>query len=172
MEEKVRIITNRFYIRDLEEKDVSYDYLSWLRDSNVGRWIETAQELQTLQDLRVYVRNKYYSTNCEFFGIFERLTNRHIGNIKYEPISLTFNGAVMGVLLGNPEYRGKGVFGEIFEPSSQIIRTKYGIRRIYLGVDNKNKSALRAYEKCGFCPANLTSEEKNRFGAVSLIRQI
>ena len=40
----------------------------------------------------------------------------------------------MGVLIGNPNYRGKEVFKEIFLKTSEHMFIKYKINYIYLGL--------------------------------------
>ena len=74
----------------------------------------------------------------------------HIGNIKYDPIDLKNKFAIMGILIGNKNYRGKGTFKEVFCETSQEIYKKYKIKKIYLGLSNKNAIAKKAYEKVGF----------------------
>ena len=56
----------------------------------------------------------------------------------------------MGVLIGNPNYRGKEVFKEIFLKTSEHMFIKYKINYIYLGLKKKNSNALNAYKKLGF----------------------
>ena len=56
----------------------------------------------------------------------------------------------MGVLIGNPNYRGKKVFKEVFVKTSEHIFNKYKINNIYLGLKKNNLNALNAYKKLGF----------------------
>ena len=162
------LATPRFVVRTLVEDDVSPVYLSWLHNAATAKFIETAGQDQTLQSLRDYVRQRLINENCEFFGVFERVTGLHIGNIKFEPISTDLDGAVMGVLIGDPAYRGKGVFAEVFKLTSEFVAEKFDVTRILLGVDEGNHAAVQAYAKYGFTPVELNAAERHCFGNVSM----
>jgi RimJ/RimL family protein N-acetyltransferase len=62
----------------------------------------------------------------------------------------------MGVLIGDASYRGKGVVAEVLIVSANWLRLNRQIREIWLGVDKENASAIRAYEKIGFCVADVS----------------
>ena len=85
-----------------------------------------------------------------FFGIFSRESNEHIGNIKFEPINFHNKTAIMGILIGEEGWRGRGVTPEVIKSSSEWLNKQYDINRIALGVDSKNIAAIKAYEKIGF----------------------
>lgn len=79
-----------------------------------------------------------------FLGIFERATQRHIGNIKFEPVDRQAGYAVFGILIGDADFRGKGVVAEVIAASSVWLKWQ-GLREIVLGVDMDNEPAIRAY---------------------------
>ena len=139
-----------------------------MRDKTTMTWIDSAKNFETLESLREYVRKNTGRSGCQLFGIFEKNTRSHIGNIKYEPISTSLNGAVMGVLIGAAHYRGKGVFREVFVPTAKKVSVDYDLDRIFLGVNPANKAAVSAYEKSGFEPYDPNDIEKKTFGDVSM----
>lgn len=59
----------------------------------------------------------------------------------------------MGILIGDPAYRGKGVAAEALLASAKWLGLYRQISQILLGVDSENTAAIRAYEKIGFCLA-------------------
>jgi RimJ/RimL family protein N-acetyltransferase len=77
----------------------------------------------------------------------------HIGNIKYEPVDSVKGYAVMGILIGDPDYRGLGVTPEILRSSGEWLKEHRNIKQIILGVNKDNLGAIRAYEKSGFARA-------------------
>lgn len=147
---KSLVETARFYLRGLTVADVSDEYLSWIRDQNSNRFIETADPTYDLDSLRSYVAQREHKSDVVFFGIFVRGTNQHIGNIKFEPIDSLDGSATMGILIGNRGWRGKGVAGEVLEACGQWLFDEHGIAKILLGVDSNNKAGIRAYLKAGF----------------------
>ena len=74
----------------------------------------------------------------------------HIGNIKLEPLDLAHGYGVMGMFIGEGEWRGKRVAVEVIQHLAAWVQLTYGIREILLGVAKDNHPAIRAYEKAGF----------------------
>jgi len=146
----ILIETNRFFLRKLTIEDVSDRYLSWLNDTDSRRWIVTADSIKKKGDLRKYIEERVNREDVLFLGIFLKLSNLHIGNIKYEPIDFISGIAEMGVLIGDPEYRGRSIFSEVFLPTASWLNINMQIREIQLGVERKNLKAINAYRKVGF----------------------
>jgi ribosomal-protein-alanine N-acetyltransferase len=147
---RVEILTERFRLRSLQESDASERYLSWMQDPAARRYIVAAATTRELADLRDYVRERVGRDDVLFLGIFEKDSELHIGNLKFEPIDVRTGEAVMGILIGDPAWRGKGVTTEVLGESGRWLKQHRGIRRIMLGVEQDNTAAIRAYERVGF----------------------
>lgn len=143
------IDTPRFTLRPLTVVDISTRYLSWLSDERVLRFINGATGDNHLDELKSYVAQREGRDDVVFFGIFTH-AGEHIGNIKYEPVDAERGAAVMGILVGEVAWRGRGVAGEVIHASAMWLRNNRGIRVIALGVDRNNLAGIRAYEKLGF----------------------
>jgi len=141
-------------MRKLKKSDASVRYISWLRDNETKKYISAAKEARTLEDLERYISSKSTKPDVLFLGIFEKNTGTHIGNIKYEPIDSRLGYAVMGILIGDKDFRGKGVAVEVIAGTAEWLRAKRGVRWVLLGVNKENIPAIRAYEKLGFSIAN------------------
>ena len=74
----------------------------------------------------------------------------HIGNIKFEPVDMNNSIATMGILIGDYNWRGKGVASEVLISCSNWLYKNKNINKIILGVDKKNISAINAYKKSNF----------------------
>ena len=146
----IEMSTDRFRLRELTQDDVSERYLSWLQDGLAKRYISASALTNEIADLQKYVGERINRADVLFLGIFSRETGVHIGNIKYEPVDSERGFAVMGILIGDPESRGKGVAGEALRASAKWLWDHRGIRQILLGVHDHNLLAIKAYEKIGF----------------------
>ena len=146
----ITIQTSRFFLRPLAVSDATEKYLGWMKEDSVAKYITAASDTQSLASLEAYILEKSTKDDCLFLGVFNKIGGEHIGNIKYEPICFARKEAVMGVLLGDSNWRGKNVFNEIFLASQQWLLDTYSIQVIMLGVDRSNAAAIRAYEKAGF----------------------
>lgn len=153
MTSETRIKTERFYLRDLTESDASSRYLSWLQDSESSQYIlHTQEDIKTLQQ---YINDNFIANDVLFLGVFCGKTHQHIGNIKYDHIGSLDQQhqspyAVMGILIGEKSWRGKGVAQEIIPATLTYLKTALQIERVYLGVTQANEIAINAYKKIGF----------------------
>jgi RimJ/RimL family protein N-acetyltransferase len=127
--------------------DVSERYAGWLSDQATSQYISAKLNLA---DLRQYVLERSDREDVLFLGIFEKETCRHIGNIKYEPVDAELGYAIMGILIGEPNWRAKGVAAEVLLASVEWLRQYRKIKQIVLGVSRVNTAAVRAYQKVGF----------------------
>ena len=93
-----KILGERIYLRKLTSKDASLDYCRWLNDAEVNKYLETRET--TIEDLKQYIKEKNASKNCLFVGIFLKKSDKHIGNIKLEPIDFDKKIATVGILVG------------------------------------------------------------------------
>lgn len=165
------IRTERFVLKILTPALVGEDYLSWFSDPVVTRFIAFSRAGITIEELRAFAAEKLASPEALFFGIFTQDGLRHIGNIKLEPISSIEKYCVLGVLIGAPEWRGKGVFFEIQKALVKAL-VRMGIEKIYLGVDLVNDAAILAYEKSGYEIDSKNFLEVNAEKAVSMVKHL
>lgn len=140
--------TDRFILRPLGLSDVNERYLSWFSGADAEN-ISAQKTTHTLQDLRTYVADKVGRPDVAFLAVIDQATQRHIGNIKYEPVDRETGHAVLGIFIGDEAFRGKGVAVEVITASGRWLKG-LGIREIVLGVDVENVAAIGAYEKAGF----------------------
>jgi len=85
-----------------------------------------------------------------FLGIFEKKSGFHIGNVKYDPLNSGLRYAIIGMLIGEPSWRGKVVAAEVLLASGDWLRQYRNIRQVLLGVSCDNIAAIKAYNKVGF----------------------
>ena len=144
------INTERFQLKTLTVDDATEEYLSWFSSSKeVGEYIAYAKTNADINKLRQYVKEREDREDVLFLGIFTD-SGQHIGNIKYEPINLKDKSATMGILIGDQEWRGKGVATEVIKDSSKYLKENYNIKYIDLGVNKDNIAAVSAYKKMKF----------------------
>jgi ribosomal-protein-alanine N-acetyltransferase len=148
------IETNRFYLRKLSIDDATDNYLSWFDTDNSQLYITYSKNLNSLNSLKKYITEKNDDKFTLFLGIFDKITNDHVGNIKFEPIDVKNNYTILGVLIGNPKYRGIGVFPEVIDAITPLLKNKFSIKKILLGVSKLNIAAMKAYIKAGFVEVN------------------
>lgn len=145
----VRIETLRFYLERLESRHASQDYVGWLNNFQVTRFLESGGNytFSMLQDFLLDISNR----DIYFWAIRDKLSNHHVGNVKIDPVNLKHGWGEFGILIGDESYWGKGVG---FEVSRAVIDFCFEgdlkLRKINLGVRAENVAAIALYKKLGF----------------------
>src|SRR5690349_16374628 len=107
-----RIETERLELRELETGDVSPEYVGWLNDPEVSRYLETRHSRQDEANVTRFVERVRDSEDEFLFGIFLRDSGRHIGNIKVGPIREHHSLADVSLLIGARDCWGQGYAAE------------------------------------------------------------
>ena len=144
----IEVTTQRFLLRQLIKDDISDRYLSWLNEEE-NPYIVYGKNNSTIEDLKVYLRARQRKRDVLFLGLFTK-TKKHLGNIKYEPIDFKRKTATMGILIGDNEWKGKGVAIEVIKASAYYLNSIYGVTTIFLGVNPNHQVAISVYKKIGF----------------------
>lgn len=155
---------NRVYLRELCTNDASEKYANWLNDPIVNQYLETRSS--TIEEIEEYIKSKTSDPNSLFVGIFDINTKNHIGNMKFEPINWSTKEATIGILIGDKNYWGKGIATEATHLFIKHAFEMLGLKKIKLGVDARNKAAIRVYEKLGFKQTGFFPNTKNNSGIV------
>jgi ribosomal-protein-alanine N-acetyltransferase len=141
--------TERLYLKALSSKHLSLEYVRWMNDPEVYRWLESGGNY-TLESLQVFL-DSIEKNPILFWAIHLKSSEKHIGNIKIDPISARHSHGEYGLLLGDRTAWGQGF---AFEASKAVINYCFDgepqLRKILLGVVRNNKSAVSLYERLGF----------------------
>jgi diamine N-acetyltransferase len=86
------------------------------------------------------------------FTIYERETLRPIGNTALHGLDHRNRSASFGIIIGEPEFRGRGLGTETTRLMLDYAFTALGLHNVMLTVFEFNPAGLRAYEKAGFRP--------------------
>ncbi len=150
MQLQFAIQTSRFSLKTLHPEDVTPIYLNWFKEVEVRKYILAANSIKNLECLKRFAKNNLDSEQSLLLGIFTKVGNKHIGNIKFEPIDIKTKESTLGILIGDLDWRGKGVAREVIRGAMKSLSDTLGITRYLLGVDLGNTAAYKAYTKLGF----------------------
>jgi len=144
------LIGERLYLRSLEDSDIGEEYLGWLNDAEVTRYLETGKFPSTPETIRKYVEQFANSSSDILFGIIDRDTDLHIGNVTLNRINWIHRTADTGLLIGRKEFWGKGYAFEAWSLLFEYAFQRLGLRKIIAGAVADNKASIVALEKLGF----------------------
>ncbi len=146
--ENIDLESERLILTRVSLKHVTTEYLNWINDPEVHRYIETKGNY-TMDLLKAYVEQRL-KDGVYFWAIHLKGSKRHIGNIKIDPILLETNSGEYSILMGDKTNWGKGYAKEA---SLRILKYGFeelGLSKITLGVIQDNINAFKLYEKLGF----------------------
>ena len=157
--DRVRLWSNpkvapRVYFRWATPADADKEYLSWIQDPEVLRWLSFPSH--RIVDLRAYILSQVNKgTAVAFFIIHVRPSagrtvapnlDQRIGTLK---LVKEKNGtATLGLILGR--HRGAGLGVEAINLACQFSRDCWGIKQVECGIHSDNARSIRAFEKAGF----------------------
>ena len=144
----IKIASERLVFKRLSGDHISTEYLSWLNDHKVNMFLETKGNY-TMDLLKTYIEEQY-KNEIYFWAIHLKNSNKHIGNIKIDPIDLKLNSGEYGVLMGDTLNWGKGYAKEASIRIIEYCFEELKLSKITLGVIQDNVNAVKLYEKIGF----------------------
>jgi len=144
----ITLSTERFDVRELTINDATQHYLDWFKQDEITKYI--AHVPHSLNELADYIKANQTDETAFLFGIFLHNSSKHIGNIRYEFAYNCHEKVDMGILLGDVNWRGKGVAAEAITALSHYFAEHFATKEIVLGVDSANVAAVKVYERIGF----------------------
>lgn len=144
------ITGSRVYLRPLERTDLNEQYLMWVNDPEIARYLDTRTFPTSMQDLVAFYEEVTRTRDNVILAIIDKKSDRHIGNVKLGPIRWVHRRATLGLLIGDKKFWGRGVGTEVTRLAVEYGFNRLNLRRIDLGLHAEHESALRCYEKVGF----------------------
>ena len=145
-------------LRPLRESDYSDEYLSWLEDQEINRYLETRWEEQTEEKIKSFINSMESSQHDILYGIFH--DHKHIGNIKIGLMNWNHMSAHIGYFIGSRDFWGKGLATEAVRRVTQFAFEELNLNKCNAGVYSGNPGSIRVLEKVGY---NLEGCQRNEF---------
>jgi RimJ/RimL family protein N-acetyltransferase len=120
-----------------------------MNDAEVNQFLESGGNY-TIEQLEAYLKSVVEKENMFFWAIHIKENDEHIGNIKIDPINKKHGHGEYGILMGAKEYWGKGYAKEASLTIIDYCFNETGLRKMTLGVVEKNIAAVELYKKLGF----------------------
>ncbi|HET9015562.1 MAG TPA: GNAT family protein [Thermomicrobiaceae bacterium] len=132
-------------------RDLLPSYHRWINDFQTLRTLAAAPRPTTLeQEQAWYDHAATGGPDTVYFTIYERATLRPIGNTELHHIDFRNRAAEFGILIGEPEARGKGYGTEATRLVLDYAFVALGLHNVMLTTYEFNLAGRRAYEKAGF----------------------
>ena len=103
--------SERLIYKPLTSQFCTNEYVQWLNDKEVIRYLEIF-EPYTEPQLVDYLHNVEKKSNILFWAIVIKKNNKHIGNIKIDPVNRHHGLGEYGIMMGDKKEWGKGYAAE------------------------------------------------------------
>lgn len=154
-----KLVGDRIYLspKGTSEEEIE-KFTEWLNDFGVTDYIGRTKEITTLDGEKEWLENISKDTKKRVFNIVELNSDKLIGTISLESFNWIERNAVLGIFIGDKDYRSNGYGTEAIK-----LLLEYGFR--YLNLHNIrldllaiNERAHKCYLKSGFKDTGRTRE--------------
>ena len=125
-------------------------YLRWINDFGTTRMLGLPPRPMTLEQETAWYEQAAVDDGRTGFTIYERATGRPIGNCGLHEVDLVNRRTLVGIMIGEPDARGRGYGTEAMRLLLDYAFTVLGLHSVMLTVFEYNGAGRRCYEKVGF----------------------
>lgn len=145
------ISTARLLIRDIGLNDISQDYINWLNNPEVAKFLEIRFVKQTEERVREYVQSKLSDTkNSKHFGVYDTGGTRLVGTVTLPHIKLHHLSAEISFVIGHPDVKGKGYATEAVHAIVYYCFNHCGLKKLWAGYYDGHTGSKKVLAKNGF----------------------
>jgi ribosomal-protein-alanine N-acetyltransferase len=137
-------------LRPLTEADISSDYVSWLNDPEVNRYLEVGREPVSAEQIRTRLNTYGEGTANLIFAIIDTESGKHVGNVTLNNISTTHGHGDTGLIIGDRSFWGKGYARQAWSLLVDFAFKQLELRKVEAGVVVGNIGSEKALRAIGF----------------------
>lgn len=155
-----KLIGDRIY---LSPKGASEDeiqkFTEWMNDFEVTDYTGRSGQIVTLIGEKEYLENSARESKNRNFNIIELNENKLIGTLGLEHINWIERSAVLGIFIGDKDFRSNGYGTEAINLLLEYGFKYLNLHSIRLSLLSINERAHKCYKKCGFKDMGCSREE-------------
>jgi [ribosomal protein S5]-alanine N-acetyltransferase len=137
-------------LRSVEPKDLTTQYVEWLNDPDVNRFLETRFAPQSRHTITEFWRQQQECKDSFWFAICLEKKGTHIGNIKLGSINWIHRRAEVSLFLGEKEFWGKGIGLKAVNAICGFAFNSCNLIKVSAGAYSENHASIRLFKKAGF----------------------
>ena len=128
------------------------DYFSWIRDFDNILSIGRIEYLLSMSknEIKEHIDTLIKSNNDSFFAVYSSIDDVCIGTVKIGHINWRNGIGDVGIMIGNKEYRGKGLSTEIIYLASKYAFETLSIRKLTAGCFSNNIPMKKCFLSVGY----------------------
>lgn len=145
------IKTKRLVLRDIEVRDITSEYIRWLNDPEVNKYLEIRFVHQTKEKVQEYVQSALEDTrNKMHFGVYDKGGRRLVGTVTLPHIDWNHHFADISFVIGHPEAYEKGYATEAVHGVIYYVFRMCKLEKLYGGYYQGHEKSANVFRKNGF----------------------
>ena len=142
------IKTKRLILRDIEIRDITSEYIGWLNDPGVTKYLEIRFIPQTIEKIKQYVQSALEDTrNKMHFGVYDKSGEKLVGTVTLPNIDWNHYFAEISFVIGHPDASGRGYASEAVHGISYYIFREVNIVKLYGGYYEDHFESANVFRK-------------------------
>jgi RimJ/RimL family protein N-acetyltransferase len=137
-----------YFVRTIRMKDASERWAGWLSDTEAAHMLNSPAVTLTKDDVVKYIKS-FDQRSHLLLGIFERSSSLHIGITRLD-IDYGSGIALLNILIGEKDYRHKGVASTIAMPCIDYFFRNPNLNAIKANVLTRNSIVLQFMTAIGW----------------------
>jgi len=144
----ISIDCGKYFLRSINVDDASDRWANWMADPEAVYMLNAPVRNMTKSDLIDYI-NRFDQSARLLLGVFEKQAGIHIGILTIE-IDHRDGRFLVNMLIGEPEYRNKGVTNDITVPFRDYLFETLGLRKMMCTALARNHVIIHYLLKTGW----------------------
>ena len=153
-----KLVGEKIYLSPPNEEDIEI-YTKWLNDFNTTDYIGRSGYITTVIGEKEWLENTAKNTESRIFDIIELKNNKLIGVISLENFNWIERSAVLGIFIGDRDFRNNGYGAEAINLLLEYGFKYLNLHSIRLELLSINERAHKCYLKCGFKDTGCSREQ-------------
>jgi RimJ/RimL family protein N-acetyltransferase len=144
----IKIESKRLVLKSFTEVDVTIDYVKWMNDYEVNRYLESRGMTHSEESIKEWVAWTNKDESRILLGIFK--DDIHIGNVTFYYIEPTNRCLRFSISIGRKDMWGKAYGPEAMNAAVNYALEEMAMHRVESGILPMNKGSIAMFKKCGF----------------------
>ena len=145
------ITTKNLVLRDIQVDDITQEYVNWLNDREVTKFLEIRFERQTQEKIEKYVNDMLRDVeHSKHFGVYDTRGTRLVGTVTLPEINWNHSYADISFVIGHPDARGNKYAEEAVRAVIQYMFQHCDLKKLWAGYYDGHGASKHILGKVGF----------------------
>ena len=139
-----------YYLDEIQEFHIDNNYLGWLNDKEINKFLEIRFYEQNLESAKKYINSFKSNEEKKLWGIFYKQNKKLVGTVNLTNINLFHETCMVNIMVGDKEHWGKSAASEGIKLALEFASKKLKMRKVLASTYAENMSINFTLKNLGF----------------------